>query len=65
MGIPDNYDQWEAHDREQAKLLELLPFCEICGEPIQEDHFYEINDEFVCEHCLDKLFKRNTEDFIV
>ena len=61
----DPVADFERHDREQAERLNLLPICDICNDPIQEEHFYEINDEFVCEHCLDKLFKKNTEDFIV
>ena len=61
----DPVADFERHDREQARRLALLPTCDICNNTIQEEHFYEINDEFVCEHCLDKFFKKNTEDFIV
>ena len=64
MNIPDNYDLWEAHDRQQAKQLEELPVCEICGEPIQDDHLYLINDEFVCPDCLDREFKKRTDDYV-
>ena len=28
MNIPDNYDLWEAHDREKEQALEDLPVCE-------------------------------------
>ena len=60
----DPVADFERHDLEQVKRLNLLPFCDICNDPIQEEHFYEINGDFVCEFCLDKLFKKNTEDFI-
>lgn len=64
MYVPDNYDLWEAHDREQTKRLERLPVCERCGEPIQDEHLYLINDEFVCLDCLDRDFKKRTDDYV-
>lgn len=64
MNIPDNYDLWEAHEAEQEKLLEKLPECESCGELIQDDFYYEINDSIICEHCLNEHFRKRTEDFI-
>lgn len=64
MNIPDNYDQWKAHDREQTKRLEELPVCEICGEPIQDEHLYLINDEFVCPACLERDFRKDTDDYV-
>ena len=63
MNIPDAYDLWEAHDQEQEQALEKLPYCEICGEPIQDDHLYLINDEFVCPACLEREFRKDTDDF--
>ena len=64
MNIPDNYDIWEAHDREQEQNLAELPVCEICGQPIQGEHLYLINDEFVCHECLMQDFRKNTDDYI-
>ena len=64
MNIPDNYDLWEAHDREQAQALERLPYCEICGKPIQDDHLYLINDEFVCPACLERDFRKDVDDYV-
>jgi hypothetical protein len=60
----DPVRDFEQHDREQAKRLEELPFCEVFGKPIQDEHLYLINDEFVCEECLIRDFRKNTEDFI-
>ena len=64
MNIPDNYDQWEAHERDIEQQLEELPVCEICGEPIQDEHLYLINDEFVCQKCLDRDFRKDTDDYV-
>ena len=60
----DPVRDFEQYDREQAKQLERLPFCEVCGKPIQDEHLFLINDEFVCEECLIRDFRKNTEDFI-
>ena len=60
----DPVADFERHDREQAKRLDELPFCEICGNPIQDEHLYLINDEFVCPDCLDRDFKKRTDDYI-
>lgn len=51
------------HDAEQFRNLERLPFCENCGEPIQDEHLYLINDEFICEECLKNNFRKRTEDY--
>lgn len=59
MSIPDNYDQWEAHERQQEKSLEELPVCDICDHPIQEDHFYQINGDNVCPECLENHFRKD------
>ena len=53
MNIPDAYDLWEAHDREQTKQLEKLPKCADCCEHIQDDHYYLINDEIICPTCIE------------
>jgi formylmethanofuran dehydrogenase subunit E len=65
MNCLDNYDQWLAHEAKQEKLLELLPFCDYCGEVIQDDFCWKINDEIICEKCLNEHFRKRTEDFVV
>lgn len=63
MWSDDPVADFERHDREQAAALELLPICDICNDPIQDEYLYDINGEFICECCMDKLFKKRTEDF--
>ena len=60
----DPVADFEAYDRQQEEQLERLPVCEICGEPIQDEHLYLINDEFVCEKCLIRDFRKNTDDYV-
>lgn len=58
MYIPDNYDLWEAHDREQEAELEKLPVCDCCGERIQDEYYYDIDGEILCEECLKDRYRR-------
>ena len=58
MNIPDNYDVWLRHEEETEWKLSMCPVCDYCEDPIQEDFYYEINGEVICEHCLDLLFKK-------
>lgn len=61
MNVPDVYDLWEAHEREQEKQLERLPVCADCGEPVQDDHYYLINDEVICPNCLEAGYRKEIE----
>ena len=63
MSIPDMHDLWLAHDRQQQQALSRLPVCDVCEQPIQDEHLYLINGEKVCPDCLDNEFRREVEDF--
>lgn len=56
MNIPDNYRQWECHDRQLERERERLPKCDRCGEEIQE-YFFDIYGDIYCEECAHKLFR--------
>ena len=58
----DPLDDFDRNDREQAKRLAALPECDICGHPIQDDHYYEINGDNVCPGCLEDQFRKEIED---
>jgi formylmethanofuran dehydrogenase subunit E len=60
----DPLDDFNRLDREQAQYLESFPVCERCGKPIQDEHLYLINDEFVCPECLYRDFRKDTEDYV-
>lgn len=63
MRIPDNYIQWERNEAKKEAWLTKRPVCSYCGEPIQDEHLYLINDEFVCQECLEREFRKQTEDY--
>ena len=56
-----DYDRYDA-DRE--KQLEKLPRCSECDEPIQDDSCYEINDELICEDCMDGNHRKWVDDYV-
>lgn len=58
MNIPDNYDLWVQHQAKQDKWLSERLVCDYCGQPIQDDFYFEINGDFVCETCLDRFFRK-------
>lgn len=55
---------FERHDRAQAAELAKLPKCECCGEPIQDEYCYFINDDVICEDCMNENFRRRTEIYV-
>lgn len=63
MNVPDNYDRWKQQYAEQEAQLEKLPLCEYCGERIQDDYYFEINNECICEDCLNDNFRKDIEDY--
>ena len=50
-----DFDRW---DEEQQRMLEKSPKCDCCCEHIQDDHYYEINDEIICPDCLEYEFRK-------
>lgn len=63
MPIPDNYSQWARHDAQQEAELQTLPVCCECGEHIQTDELFEINDELICPQCMIDNHRKWTEDY--
>lgn len=51
-------------DTRKEAELEKMPVCTYCGQHIQDDYLYEINDELICEECLKDNFRKNVEDYI-
>lgn len=58
----DPLRDFHMHDAEQERKLKMLPKCSECGEHIQTDECYEINDELICPDCLDKNHRKWVED---
>lgn len=57
----DPHADFYRHDAAQEKWLARLPKCVECGEPIQDEYFYLINDEPVCEECLIREYRKERD----
>lgn len=53
-----DFNRWDAA---QEKRLAKLPLCADCGEPIQDDCYYQINDEAICLSCIKANYRREIE----
>ena len=62
MSIPDAYDLFESHDREQERWLASRPVCVFCGEHIQAEHCYTLHEGITCPECLDIHFRKDIDD---
>ena len=51
-------------DAEQVKAEALLPVCDDCGEAINDDYYYEVDGDILCEECMRHRYRRFTEDYI-
>lgn len=50
----------ERHEQWQERQLKKRPVCDICGEPIQDDHYYECETNFVyCHDCFEEWVHDN------
>ena len=56
MLIPDNYDIFEAHERQIERRLKQLPVCNRCGEPITSEVAFDV-DGLWCESCFENWRK--------
>lgn len=60
----DPLSDFDRYDRQQEELLNSLPVCDCCGEPIQDEYCYEINGDLICADCLDMHFRKAVDDIV-
>ena len=60
----DPIADFHRYDAEQQKKLDRLPKCSECGEPIQDEFCFEVNDELVCDECMHNNHRKSVDDFI-
>ena len=64
----DPLADFHRHDREQERALSLLPKCGRCRERIQSEFCNEVDDEYVCDDCIeeeDEATRVYTNDLIM
>lgn len=64
MRTDDPIADFLAHDAEQQSKLDRLPKCDICGEPILDEYFYNIDGTYICEECLKSEYRKCTDDYM-
>lgn len=60
----DPVADFHRHDAQQQSQLDKLPRCSECDEPIQDDFFYEFNDELICDECMHDNHRKAVEDYV-
>ena len=61
--MEDNYSLWEAKMAREEIWLNSRPVCGYCGEHIQYGYYFDINDEVVCQDCLDAHFRKDIDEY--
>lgn len=46
---------WELYEADREAALADCPKCAECGNPITDDHMYDIDGVFYCEDCIDSF----------
>ena len=61
----DPVRDFERRDREQQRARRRFPICCECGERIQDEQFYELDEgKCVCPACLEENHRHWTDDYI-
>lgn len=55
---------YERYSADQERELDRLPRCSECGEAIQDEYCYLINDEAICESCMVQNYRKPVDDLI-
>lgn len=62
--IPDYNELYDAFEQDRENELEKYPKCDLCGEPITDEYFYNIDGTFICEECLNSEYRKRVDDYI-
>ena len=58
MNVPDNHDMFMAEEQRKQQMLDRLPICKLCGDPIQQKDAVCLDGNWICDNCL----KENRKD---
>lgn len=59
----DPLADFSRHDAECERGLSKLPRCCECGEPIQDEIYYDFHDKYICDTCMTENHRRFTDDY--
>ena len=52
-----------AHEARQEAWLAKRPKCECCGEPIQDEHLFDVGGDIFCEECMIDNFRQDAVNY--
>lgn len=58
----DPFHDFDQYDAEQARYEARLPKCVDCGQPIQDEVYYEFDGKHYCADCLEEHHRHYTEN---
>lgn len=61
MFTDDAHKDFLMHDFQQVRQMNMLPVCDICKEPIQDESYYSMFGNNICNRCM-KGFIKSVED---
>jgi len=61
----DPVADYDRYCNEQQKELDRLPECGECGEKIMDEYCFEVNGEYICEHCMEENHRKSVDMLIV
>lgn len=61
--MEDNYSLFRRKEAQEERWLEKLPVCGYCGDHVQDGYYFAINDEVVCQDCLDAHFRKDIDEY--
>ena len=54
----DPEKEFDIRDAEETAWRASRPKCSICGDPIQDEVYYDLNAKKVCCECLDSYLEK-------
>ena len=62
--MKDYNDFYDDADDARAAAERKLPVCTVCGNTIYEDYYFLVDDETLCEDCMNDLYRKQTDDYV-
>lgn len=56
--------QLAERDASDLKWEQKHPFCDKCGWQIQDEYYYDVDGEILCEECIKDKYRRSTFEYI-
>lgn len=65
MWTDDPVADYHRHCDEQERQMERLPVCDNprCKKRIQDDFYFFIDGEILCEDCMNARYRKDVDDF--